>query len=327
MSEFLASWIAELPQGAQAVLHALVVPLRAIVDPGTLLHWPFLLSALLITLTVYRVRGRVQSFFGQYFSRKVWWHASARADYLYYLINGAFFPILFAPLLAVSSAVSGLIAEGIQVSAHPHQTATPVWGMALYFVATFIAYDFGRYVGHWVQHKNPVLWEFHKVHHSAEVLTPLTSFRLHPVDLLLMSVVPGIMTGIVGGIAIVLTGGAVTAWQILGMHGGIAVYHLISNLRHTHAWISFGPVVSQYLISPAQHQIHHSAESKHFHKNIGWAFAVWDRWFGTLYVPKEEENFDYGLGDGSDSDYHGVVRMYFLPFVRALTWCVAQARK
>jgi len=28
----------------------------------------------------------------------------------------------------------------------------------------------------------PFLWEFHKVHHSANVLTPITAFRVHPVD-------------------------------------------------------------------------------------------------------------------------------------------------
>jgi len=115
------------------------------------------------------------------------------------------------------------------------------------------------------------------------------------------------------------------------MHGGIAAYHLISNLRHTHVWVSFGPVWSRYFISPAQHQIHHSADEKHFHTNIGWAFAIWDRLFGTLYVPEGKEEITYGLGDGTDADYHGVIRMYFLPVVRAgqscVTTCVVYFRK
>ena len=293
----------------------LAVPLRAPLDQGTLLHWPFLLSASFIAVVSgFFIPGALR-LLKRYFTLSVWWHPSARADYLYYLVNGAFFPIIFAPLLGVSSLVANGIAETITFH---HAESEVHWAVITAFsIAVFVAYDFGRYIGHWVQHKNAFLWEFHKVHHSAEVLTPLTSFRLHPVDLLLMSVTPGIFTGLVGGVAILVTGGAVTPWQFLGMHAGIAGYHLISNLRHTHVWISFGPRISRFLISPAQHQIHHSASEEHFHKNIGWAFAVWDRWFGTLYVPRGREDIVYGLGDGTDADYHGVVKMYFLPVVRA----------
>ena len=39
-----------------------------------------------------------------------------------------------------------------------------------YTVLFFIAYDFGRFVAHSLLHDIPCLWQFHKVHHSAEVL-------------------------------------------------------------------------------------------------------------------------------------------------------------
>ena len=45
----------------------------------------------------------------------------------------------------------------------------------------------------------PFLWEFHKVHHSAEVLNPITGFRSHPVDQVLDAVVMGAMTGLALG--------------------------------------------------------------------------------------------------------------------------------
>ena len=45
----------------------------------------------------------------------------------------------------------------------------------------FLAYELGYWFNHWLSHKVPLLWEFHKVHHNAEVLTPLTNFRVHPV--------------------------------------------------------------------------------------------------------------------------------------------------
>jgi sterol desaturase/sphingolipid hydroxylase (fatty acid hydroxylase superfamily) len=48
-------------------------------------------------------------------------------------------------------------------------------------VMLFLAYELGYWFNHWLSHKVPLLWEFHKVHHNAEVLTPLTNFRVHPV--------------------------------------------------------------------------------------------------------------------------------------------------
>jgi len=305
-----------LPTWIVPLFDIVSAPLRAPFEPGTLFHWPFLLSTLIIGFAVYAAvtkKGPL-GFWRRYFNAAVWWHPSARADYRYYLVNGALFPLLFAPFFAVSGLISGAVRDGLGVMSTPGPAS---WtATALYSLAFFIAFDLGRYLGHWVQHKNPLLWEFHKIHHSAQVLTPFTSFRVHPVDLLFMSITPGILTGIVTGFAGVIYGGGIGLYTVLGMHVGVAAYHAISNLRHTHIWVSYGPVLSRYLISPAQHQIHHSVEPRHFHKNIGWATAIWDRLFGTLYVPLEDENIVCGLGDGSEPEYHGVGRMYVLPFAK-----------
>ena len=46
----------------------------------------------------------------------------------------------------------------------------------------FLAYEIGYYVDHYLKHRVSVLWELHKLHHTADVLTPLTNFRNHPID-------------------------------------------------------------------------------------------------------------------------------------------------
>jgi sterol desaturase/sphingolipid hydroxylase (fatty acid hydroxylase superfamily) len=70
-----------------------------------------------------------------------------------------------------------------------------------------------------------------------------------------------------------------------------------SNLRHSHIWMGFGPVLSYVFISPAQHQVHHSRAAEHHNKNYGEIFAFWDFMFGTLYVPQGEEKLEFGLAD------------------------------
>jgi hypothetical protein len=75
------------------------------------------------------------------------------------------------------------------------------------------------------------------------------------------------------------------------------------------------------LISPAQHQIHHSAAKKHFNKNYGSIFALWDWMFGTLYIPESYEDLTYGVADrqGNLKDQpHPTLRAAMvLPFVES----------
>jgi hypothetical protein len=51
----------------------------------------------------------------------------------------------------------------------------------------------------------------------------------------------------------------------------------------------YGSVISQVLVSPWMHQVHHSRETRHLDMNMGFIFSFWDRLFGTLYVPKKDE--------------------------------------
>jgi len=100
------------------------------------------------------------------------------------------------------------------------------------------------------------------------------------------------------------------------VHALLWLSNLIGNLRHSPVWLSYGPSWGRWLISPAHHQLHHSCEARHFGRNRGFALALWDRLYGTLYVPgARPEAFRLGLGDGSDERYHHLGRMYLLPFV------------
>ena len=48
-------------------------------------------------------------------------------------------------------------------------------------------------------------------------------------------------------------------------------------------------------ISPYQHQIHHSIEPKHFNKNMGSKFAIWDYLFGTLVLSESTSKVNFGI--------------------------------
>ena len=144
-------------------------------------------------------------------------------------------------------------------------------------------------------HRFSFLWRFHQIHHSAERLTPMTLYRTHPVESLVSALRRTAVVGFSTGFFIFLFGGKVSAFDIIGVNIIDFVFNVLaSNLRHSHVWVSFGPL-SYIFISPAQHQIHHSQNPKHFDKNLGIVLSLWDLLFGTFYYPKKKEFLRFGL--------------------------------
>jgi len=301
------------------IVHVAVRPFVAFLYSDSMIYWPYLLSTLVLAIGVPAIsalssRQDALETLRQQFSKKIWWTESTKADYRYYIINSFVFGFIFAPFL-IASADTGIWINGQLTALLGTRTESllePTSIRILYTILFFVAYDFGRFLAHWTQHQVPFLWHFHMVHHSAETLTPLTAFRVHPVDLMLMASGGNLFGGIVAGIFFYISAGEVSIYTFLGTHLLIAVYNMIGNLRHTHVWLDYG-LLGYVFLSPAQHQIHHSTEDRHIGKNCGFGLAFWDGLFGTLYVPKSKETFARGLGDGSDGEWHSVGRMYLRP--------------
>ncbi|MCX7287516.1 MAG: sterol desaturase family protein, partial [Rhodobacterales bacterium] len=85
---------------------------------------------------------------------------------------------------------------------------------------------------------------------------------------------------------------------LAGTNAFLAILNLATNnLKHSHIWMRFPPWLEHILISPAQHQVHHSIDPRHFNRNYGDILAFWDWIFGTLYIPQSDEQIRFGLGD------------------------------
>ena len=297
--------------------------------------WIYLSAALLLAiLQLFRqssfnelpIRERCGTFVRYCFPWKVLSHRSAKVDYVYFVVNKILFASLFTPLVAISVYTSTLSYFALELTLGPPDRAVTQSGLTtliFYSACVVVAFDFGAFIAHYLQHRFHWLWEFHKVHHSAEVLTPITVYRVHPVDDLLNSLLPPLFTGLVDGVFIYISPHA-PIWGVTVYHLNVFLFffYLVGfNLRHSHVWVSYGPVVSQLLISPAQHQIHHSSDLRHRDKNLGFIFAFWDRLFGSLYVPVAYEKLRFGLGDREEEEYSSVSRLYLLPFKKLLKAC------
>jgi Fe(3+) dicitrate transport protein len=190
----------------------------------------------------------------------------------------------------------------------------------LYTIVLFVAWDLSRFVLHWLMHRVPFLWAFHQVHHSAEVITPLTFHRIHPIESWLYDLRGALVTGTVAGSFYWLFRGSVSDLTLLGVPAiGFVCNVLTGNLRHSHVWLRFPPMVERWLISPAQHQLHHSLEPSQYNGNYGTWLAIWDRVLGSLII-SDTPPVAYGIpaaerNHGNDllSAWFGPVRRVFLP--------------
>ncbi len=292
--------------------------LTAPIQRDSLFYWPFLISTLVIALAAlayWKQRG-IGSEPGR-FGKALWWHRSARADYRLYFVNALLLPAFFGLMLFNQHDVVAWLDRLLGYSGHAAVSSSLAWKF-VYTLVFFIAYDFGRFVAHSMLHDIPILWEFHKVHHSAQVLTPMTAYRAHPVDLLVMAWGGTIAVGLVSWGFNHLAGAVVDAYLFLGLHVLIWISNLIGNLRHMPVWMTYGPALGKWLVSPAHHQLHHSCEERHLGCNRGFDLAIWDRLYGTLYVPAgPEEEYSIGLDDGTTEEWQTVRQMLFRPFAGA----------
>ena len=198
---------------------------------------------------------------------------------------------LFGSHVAVTVLVGGFLQDSLGDA--PSIEMSWVWIAIAFSVSYLILDDLSRFLLHYCMHNVDFLWYFHKTHHSATTLTPLTIFRVHPVESLLYFTRRLLVFGFVTGVFIWLFSSKLTGLQILGVDMFGFLFNLAAaNLRHSHIWISFGKL-EKIFISPAQHQIHHSVGSNHF--NMGSIFSFWDRIAGTLLLSGKKRELTFGL--------------------------------
>jgi sterol desaturase/sphingolipid hydroxylase (fatty acid hydroxylase superfamily) len=184
-----------------------------------------------------------------------------------------------------------------------------------YACISVAALDFVAYVLHYCQHRFEFLWEFHKVHHSARVMHPLTNYREHPVDNFVYATGLGAGTGLVAASVSALLGYVPTEPTVLGVGIFAFVYNVLGyNLRHSHIGLNWpGPLV--YLFGcPAHHQVHHSYHPTHINKNFAFMLPVWDLMFGTFQMPETDADVKFGLSDREEEEFTSCVGLYVVPF-------------
>jgi sterol desaturase/sphingolipid hydroxylase (fatty acid hydroxylase superfamily) len=202
----------------------------------------------------------------------------------------------FGSHVVVTVLVGGFLQEHIGDA--PDLDLGWFWIATIFSISFLILDDLSRFILHFCMHRFNFLWYFHKTHHSATVLTPLTIFRVHPVEHILYFSRRLVVFGFITGVFIWLFSHRLSGLQILGVDMfGVMFNFAAANLRHSHIWISFGRL-EKIFISPAQHQIHHSVGNSN--ANLGSIFSVWDGLLGTRTYSGQKRELEFGLGPEQD---------------------------
>jgi len=311
--DFLQTWLTETTD--------------AFLDPRKRVFFGYLLAAFVVALVAMAVaqRGRRRMAWGRILrhlsSPRVWWHRSARADYMILILNRAAM-MLIAPHLLTQMVV----ATALFMAMHQWFGGRPmadVAGMAWMVVGgftltQFLLDDLSKYLVHRALHRVSFLWPFHRVHHTAETLTPFTVYRTHPVEGVIFALRGALVQGVTIPVFVFFFGSTVDLATILGVNVALFLFNMAgSNLRHSHVSIRYGHRLEHLLISPAQHQIHHSLAPEHHDRNYGAVLAIWDWIGGSLVVAQRGARLRFGVRDGNPADPHSLYGVYVAPLAES----------
>ncbi len=290
--------------------------LEYLIDPNKRLFWIYIISSILMGILYFYISKKNTRVI---LSSKLWLHPSAKLDYYYFILSYFVNIFLLAPYIlsakSVAFYVNNFLNEHFEYFDNDLFSYTQI--IFLYTITLFLISDFTRYWLHRFLHTIPFLWEFHKVHHSAKVLTPITFYRVHPIENFLFGLRYSLSAGFVTGVFIYFFGAMIDIYMVFGVNVFLFLFSTLgANLRHSHVPFAYFSFIEKWFMSPKQHQIHHS--TKHFNKNYGGFISIWDRFFGSLQLSNEVKVMKFGLRKNQMPDYTSLKSLIFRPFINIL---------
>jgi sterol desaturase/sphingolipid hydroxylase (fatty acid hydroxylase superfamily) len=149
------------------------------------------------------------------------------------------------------------------------------------FAAFLVLADLLAYWNHRAFHTFSRLWRIHAVHHSSTELDWLSSVRVHPLNDAI-------------GSAVVATPLLLLGFAPAALAAYLPFLTLYAIMLHANVDWSFGPL-RNVVASPAYHRWHHAAEEQALDKNFAGLFPIYDRLFGTHYLPRERKPQRFGV--------------------------------
>lgn len=199
------------------------------------------------------------------------------------------------------------------------------WGIAnaitltfwLKVLFTFILLDLSLYFQHAIFHVMPILWRFHRVHHSDLDCDVTTGLRFHPVEILISILIK---------FAVIFALGApVLAVILFEVTLNLMAMFTHSNIRLNN---KFEPVLRWFIVTPDMHRIHHSIVENETNSNFSFNISLWDRIFGTYLSQAKDgqQGIIIGLEQFRTPNWQGFKGLITMPFMSEVKGYAINAR-
>lgn len=181
-----------------------------------------------------------------------------------------------------------------------------LWGFpqSLQFALALVLLDAWTYCWHRANHAIPLLWRFHRMHHSDPQMDVTTATRFHLGEHVGGAVLRLGLIPLIG----------LTLWQILVYE---TVVVAITQLHH--ADVSLGKWdrwLRWVIVTPDVHKVHHSRCREETDSNYATVLSVWDRIARTFRMRADTKTIQFGLENVDDGRWQTLWGMLKTPFVR-----------
>ena len=157
----------------------------------------------------------------------------------------------------------------------------PLW---VTFLLGIAVYDLSSYWFHRAAHFLPLVWRFHRVHHSDTTMDSTTFLRGHPLETMFWFGFSAIVASAVFGLDL----------KTLGIYYFILIPMLFlehANFKYP-KWLD--KTLGLIITTPNLHKVHHEQDEYYTNSNYADIFIFWDRLFGT-FKHKPVEDITFGL--------------------------------
>lgn len=173
----------------------------------------------------------------------------------------------------------------------------------------FLAMDWAYYWWHYANHFVPLFWRFHNVHHTDLDLDVSTAARFHFGEIIFS--VPFRV------IVVALFGVPFLALLIFELIFESATMFHHSNWRLP---LALERLLSQVIVTPRLHGIHHSIVQRETNSNWGTIFCWWDKLHRTLRRDIAQDEITIGVAAYRDEGELTLPNLWALPFRKQREW-------
>mgnify|MGYP001074015978 CR=1 FL=1 len=175
--------------------------------------------------------------------------------------------------------------------------------LGIKIIVGFFIIDFADYWLHRFDHKIPILWRFHRVHHSDTSMDALTALRAYPTAGVYFTI---------GELFISLIFGI----DIMSMNIFLLILIPLQFIHHTNIqypiWVD--KTLGWLIVMPNHHKVHHEQDQFYTDSNYGTIFIIWDRLLGT-FKTKPVNEIKYGLIEFEGSKKQSFLYLMKSPFI------------